>query len=157
MEDQALDSGGAATLRRAILIGVLSAIGWLGACSLTNDLSGITGGPTTTVNVGGGDVGGGGGAEPGCERASECPAPSNGCETAICLSNECGVSALPNGTPLPITEQTAGDCQQVICGADGEPESFNDDTDVLPDTDCAEYDCNSGVASELWASTGAAC
>jgi hypothetical protein len=136
-------------------------LAWLGACSLTHDLSDITGSSTTAAATGGSSAGGGattgGGDVAECESATDCPAATSPCETAICLGGQCGTSLLPSGSPLGGSEQTAGDCQQLVCNRDGEVESINDDLDKATSDTCGTYDCNSGVPTARFAGQGTAC
>lgn len=140
------------SLQRYAIVGMIGGLAWIGACSLTNDLSGITGG-----TAGGGGAGTGGSPGEPCTVASECPPPSSSCETAICLGGLCGLMAVANGTPLPEDEQTAGDCLELICDGRGEVTERNDEEDAPETTDCATYSCNSGVLVTAPANTGTPC
>ena len=68
-----------------------------------------------------------------CGSASECPEPTPLCQVAICASSFCGMAPAPEGTDVPVSAQTPGDCKQIVCGAGGGVTSSVDATDVPRD------------------------
>ncbi|RLB66088.1 MAG: hypothetical protein DRI90_00335 [Deltaproteobacteria bacterium] len=141
--------------KSTIIMAFLGALAGVGACSLTIDLDGITGGQVSVG--GGGGQGGVGGGEESCTSPSDCPAPSGPCEAPICIGGECGMVAQPGGMPLQDAYQLEGDCLEEVCDGAGSQIPQNDDGDELDPTDCAIHACNSGIVVTDFTQLGFEC
>ncbi|MBL4687713.1 MAG: hypothetical protein JKY37_24165 [Nannocystaceae bacterium] len=83
----------------------------------------------------------------GCVNASDCGGSDTFCQTITCANNTCGVNNAPVGLPLPLFDQTANDCQQLVCDGGGSQIALADDAD-LPNSDgndCTGESCNNGM------------
>jgi len=101
-----------------------------GTCGTSNAASGVA------CHDNGGTVCNGAGICVACNTATDCGATGNACVVATCTSNVCGTSNLGPSTHLPPAQQTAGDCQVLVCNGSGGTESADDPTD-LPVSDSA--------------------
>ncbi|HVY44819.1 MAG TPA: lamin tail domain-containing protein [Minicystis sp.] len=85
------------------------------------------------------------GGAPECTDASQCPAPSNACESATCDGGTCGKKPAAKGAKAT---QVAGNCKREQCDGQGHVESVVDDTDVPNDgKSCTDDACDNGVPS----------
>ena len=90
-----------------------------------------------------------------CVTSVDCPPTGNGCVLATCESGVCGTTNATQGTVSP--NQTAGDCQLVVCDGMGNPRSVADDTDPPKSTSCAIGQCTNGVPGFQDLPGGTAC
>jgi hypothetical protein len=98
---------------------------------------------------------GGAGGEPECVDPTDCPALQGPCFIPTCDAGVCGVTQMPDGTPL--MDDVAGDCKAPQCLM-GNVALGPDDADI-PD-DGLECTSNACMAGEPYASLlppGAAC
>jgi cysteine-rich repeat protein len=139
--------------------------------------TGGTGGTTSTGGTGGTSTGGTGGTGTGgtntggtgtggtgptcttmaCTDASQCPDPGSVCVTATCDMGCCGTSNVADLTPAG--QQTAGDCQMVVCDGLGGTKSVDDNNDPLDDgNECTDDVCVNGAPfNDAAALMGASC
>jgi hypothetical protein len=105
---------------------------------------------------GAGAAGGSGGSgEGGCSVASDCPAPSNECQSATCVERMCGAEPKPAGTPATAV---SGNCSLEQCDGSGAVENVADDTDLPVDgEECTQDVCTSGQASNPPEPAGTMC
>jgi hypothetical protein len=84
-----------------------------------------------------------------CLTSMDCPGADNECQTRTCTTGVCGFDFAPDDTP--VTMQTPGDCQQIVCDGSGGTTSINDLLDVPADAnDCTTAACavgSNGVAA----------
>lgn len=82
-----------------------------------------------------------------CIMASQCPGPDNACQTRTCTGGSCGFSFATPGTPAG--NQTAGDCQTVVCDGAGGTTTVQDNNDVPADdgNQCTSEACTGGIPS----------
>jgi hypothetical protein len=93
---------------------------------------------------------------PECVVASDCPGDDTECQTRTCVGGTCGVVFTPAGTP--VSEQTSGDCQHVVCDGTGGETSVADDTDVPDDgNECTLDSCANGAPVVSPAPAGQSC
>jgi hypothetical protein len=106
--------------------------------------TGGSGGSGTTSSTGGS---GGTGGSPECTAASECPDPGNEClERACTAEGKCEPTPLAAGSA--VADQTAGDCQKVVCDGNGATTGEADDADIPVDgNECTADACTAGVPS----------
>lgn len=76
------------------------------------------------------------------------------CQTSHCVAGRCETTASPDGTP--IAAQVAGDCNRIVCNADGTTRTVADDTDVATAA-CATVACNAGAQVSTPTAAGTAC
>jgi len=82
----------------------------------------------------------------GCVDADTCPGTDTECQTRTCIDNTCGMSYGDN--TVVVADQTAGDCQKVVCDSAGGTESIADNTDLpVDDNSCTKDLCTVGVPS----------
>jgi hypothetical protein len=113
-------------------------------------------GAGAACNEGGGQFCDGNGACVECLTAATCPGQDTECQMRTCLSNTCGLSFAPPGTPLAM--QTDGDCQEGQCNGAGGMVNVDDDLDVPVDGNECTYDvCTAGVPSNPPAQLGDFC
>ncbi len=91
-----------------------------------------------------------------CIQATDCSGEDTACSMRTCNDGVCGVSFTADGTAVP--EQTAGDCQEIVCDGNGATTSRALDTD-LPDDNkaCTEDLCTAGVPSHPPLDAGEVC
>jgi hypothetical protein len=107
-----------------------------------------SGGPTTTGGIGG----------PCLDAAKDCPILVSECGTAICDAKSlCAViNAVAKGTP--VTAQTVGDCQKIVCDGKGSTKSISDNTDLNDDSkECTTDSCVDGMPVNKPAATNSGC
>jgi hypothetical protein len=114
---------------------------------------------TSTVSAGGagGAVGGGGGAGGGCDPAS-CPTSANECLIPACTAAQtCGFEGARQGTPL--STQSPGDCEEVVCDGAGSTEIQADPLDIPgpDDTVCTSEVCDGTTPVHLPVMAGDSC
>lgn len=66
-----------------------------------------------------------------CAIPTDCPSAGNSCFLRSCEGGVCKVSEAPAGTE--VASQIDGDCQVVVCSAEGAPENTADPNDISPD------------------------
>jgi hypothetical protein len=81
----------------------------------------------------------------GCTSAAQCGADTS-CMTWSCANQLCSQSLTLAGTPLPVAEQTPGDCLQSQCNGSGGVQYVPDDADLPPadSFQCTDDLCVSG-------------
>jgi hypothetical protein len=79
----------------------------------------------------------------GCNAPEECVGQDTSCSQRTCINSICGVDNQPPGTPLPVGDQTAGDCILRICDGLGGETLTGDNTDPPADDglDCTAEVC----------------
>jgi hypothetical protein len=85
-----------------------------------------------------------------CNDATQCSQSDDTCEADQCSSNVCVVVFDPPGAPAPLSEQTPGDCQTLVCDGAGnvQPTPVVNDLDLPVDGfDCTDDVCTTGVPS----------
>jgi hypothetical protein len=92
----------------------------------------------------------------GCVAPTDCPGTDDFCKQRTCSNNVCGFQFTAMSTPLP--QQTAGDCQSLVCNGAGAVQSIaaNGDTPV-DGQQCTSDLCTNGVPSNPPLSAGTAC
>jgi hypothetical protein len=104
----------------------------------------------------GGTAGSGGTIEQGdaCETSAECAALDDPCLSPVCLSGKCDSASRPAGSAVP--DDTDGDCERLLCAADGELTSEPDGSDVpAEDGDpCTIATCDGTTAVQVEAPQG---
>ena len=123
------------------------------------------GGPSTsgsTTSGTGGMTGTGGSDMPdagppvACKAATECPGQDTQCGKRACAGGFCGSVNTAAGTP--ITAQTSGSCQKLVCDGHGNLALQVDDTNIPDDNNpCTKDLCNSGKPSNSPEKAGTAC
>ena len=79
--------------------------------------------------------------------ACNCAPPASGCEIVGCDSTgKCVTSPAPEGTLLPASFQTPGDCAQLYCDNNGNSTKIADPTDTPTVTDCQTGSCSGMTA-----------
>jgi hypothetical protein len=79
-----------------------------------------------------------------CVAATDCPLPPNECQARACTANVCSTVNQPFG--IPISSQTAGDCQVVVCNGTGGTTSIPQDSDLPDDGNaCTSDSCVAGT------------
>jgi hypothetical protein len=97
-----------------------------------------------------------GACAPVCMTANECPGVDTECKQRTCTVGVCGFGFTTMGTA--ISQQTPGDCTQVVCDGAGNTSPVPADTDVPADQkDCMIRGCAQGVPTATPAATGATC
>ena len=94
----------------------------------------------------------------GCVDDDDCPGSVNECQQPMCSSSGvCGIDLVPQGTP--IAQQTAEDCQAVVCDGNGGTESVPNDNDAPPfdGNMCTTEQCQDGVPVSVNDPAGSAC
>lgn len=78
-----------------------------------------------------------------CSSDADCSSTTtNDCWTPACKSGACVQNNVASGTPLPASQQTAGDCRTQVCNGSGSTTSEADPTDVPDDSNpCTEDKC----------------
>lgn len=89
-----------------------------------------------------------------CSSADECPAATE-CLSWSCEAGKC--NKVPLKTDLPIETQQAGDCQILVCKADGTEESLDYDMDKPLDAECSTGTCMAGKPVSNWSLKGTPC
>lgn len=108
----------------------------------------------TTVTTGGGGSGGACTAE--CCSPSDCPQSENECEQRACTNGVCGTK--PVAADVPVSTQTAGDCQEIQCDGKGATKSVADADDVLDDgKQCTVDTCENGAPKNKPTPAGQSC
>jgi hypothetical protein len=95
-----------------------------------------------------------------CEVAADCVQlpEDNECRTRTCVDNLCGIDFTPQDTALNETQQTAEDCQLVVCDGAGESESVADAADVPDDgRECTMDICDDGTPANVPLEGGTKC
>jgi hypothetical protein len=134
-----------ASVLAAASVAVAAAVG-LGCSGAT-----VTGGGTVSVDAGSAPL--------PCGSATECPAPANPCEVAVCVGGFCGGTAAPAGTRVPDSVQSRGDCKKLSCGEGGAFATAADTTD-LPEDDgnpCTAESCDGPNPTHPNKAAGATC
>ena len=93
----------------------------------------------------------------GCIMDSDCPMPSNECQTRVCNSGTCGFNPVAQGTL--VSAQVPGDCHRDVCNGAGAVVDEIDNTD-LPSNGgnmCVQRLCTAGVPSTPAFAQGTAC
>ena len=85
-----------------------------------------------------------------CEAPADCTQlpMDDDCRTRACEDGVCSLDFADAGTPLNETQQTAEDCQRVVCDGNGSSEIVDDDGDLpIDEIECTEDKCEAGVPS----------
>ncbi len=91
-----------------------------------------------------------------CQVPTDCPNAGNSCFLRSCEGGTCNVSEAPAGTE--VASQVDGDCQIVLCNAEGIAEGTADPTDISPDgRECTDDLCGPDGARNTPAAPGTAC
>ncbi|MEM6990701.1 MAG: hypothetical protein AAF721_09395, partial [Myxococcota bacterium] len=96
----------------------------------------------------------------GCRTVDDCTTlpEDNACRTRTCEDNVCALDLVPDGTPLPETDQVAEDCLVAVCDGAGEVAAIDDDEDVPFDgVECTQDVCEAGVPSNIPFEVGTGC
>ncbi|MGD8863739.1 MAG: hypothetical protein PVI30_27230 [Myxococcales bacterium] len=104
---------------------------------------------------GDGDEGGGTVEQGGeCESSAECASLDDPCLQPVCVSGACDSATRPAGSP--VDDQTAGDCQRVVCAEGGSLESEPDGSDLPPEDGdpCTVSACDGPDPTQIPASMG---
>jgi hypothetical protein len=111
----------------------------------------------TPCSQGGGSVCSAGGQCVACNVASQCAGQDTECSVRSCMSNTCGISNLPPGTPTSM--QAPGDCKVNQCDGLGNVVVAADNTDLPPDdgNQCTLDVCTAGAPAHPASSPGAPC
>ena len=113
------------------------------------------GGGTTTATTGGGGSGGST-CTTECCSPQDCPTTGNECLQRTCTAGTCGTK--PVGSGVPVSTQTAGDCQVIVCDGAGATKSAVDDGDIPDDGEACTLDkCQAGVPKNTNAPAGEPC
>ncbi len=91
---------------------------------------------------------------------SDCQGSLDICEQHTCVNGRCGKEIAPDGTPVPASLQTPGDCQIIVCTGQGpeDTRSDEDDTDVPSrNNDCLTFDCVRGELVSTPVQAGTPC
>ncbi len=102
----------------------------------------------------------GAGLQSAASDDQDLPADQNFCTEDVCTAGVPSNPAKSQGTPLPSSDQAAGDCQVLACDGAGASASYDDNSDVPADTDptdCGEPACVNGGVSSTNKATGASC
>jgi hypothetical protein len=92
----------------------------------------------------------------GCIAASECPGSNTQCQTVECNAGTCGFDFTAEGTPL--SSQTIGDCEAVVCNGSGGTETVVNNNNVpTTENQCLQAVCTAGVPSNPPQPEGTAC
>lgn len=89
-----------------------------------------------------------------CTSDEDCAPPSE-CRATACIAGRCERRTDVEGRP--ISAQVAGDCQKVVCSADGTTRTTPDDSDVPSASECVARACNGGTVAETALAVGTAC
>ena len=94
----------------------------------------------------------------GCNVATDCGADSF-CRSWACTDNVCEATDQPALTPLPSGDQTAGDCQALVCDGAGGVGTTADPVDIPSDdgNECTVSACNGGTPTQNPTSAGSLC
>jgi hypothetical protein len=93
-----------------------------------------------------------------CNSAGECVNQGGICAHATCSSHACGLMDTTAGTPAPVSAQTTGDCQLLLCNGMGQTSTQADNNDLPVDGDACTLDvCTAGVPSNPDAMNGTLC
>lgn len=94
----------------------------------------------------------------GCLDASDC-GTDTACLTYECNLGACGMQYAGAGTPLPVEDQSAGDCQRLECDGVGAPQGIADDSDVPADegNECTVEACLAGSPQLALVGEGTSC
>ena len=80
-----------------------------------------------------------------CLAPDDCPGVDTECSTRTCVTNQCGVEFVAQGTP--VVSQVAGDCHVNQCNGAGDVENVVDDGDFDDGNECTTDMCNAGVST----------
>jgi hypothetical protein len=83
--------------------------------------------------------GGGSGGAPECKKDSDCMDPPQACLLPFCDGGVCATKPATEGAPAP--KQVPGDCQQIICDANGAQHTVVDLTDSDDMNECTSDKC----------------
>jgi hypothetical protein len=103
-------------------------------------------------------AGGTGGTAPAvpCATVNDCPGQDTECSTLVCTGGFCGADNAAAGTP--ISTQTAGNCQKLVCDGHGALTLIVDDTNVPNNGNpCTAALCTDGVPSNPPVVAGTTC
>ncbi|MBK8257682.1 MAG: hypothetical protein IPK82_34065 [Polyangiaceae bacterium] len=80
-----------------------------------------------------------------CVQASECGTNTD-CLFWSCTNNDCIVTYIPDGTPVPSGSQTPADCLVTVCNGAGMTKNVSQDSDTPDDANaCTQNTCSGGV------------
>lgn len=113
----------------------------------------------TTCSSAGGKLCDGAGACVECVKDLDCdPTSTNTCVIPACKSGSCSSTFMPAGTPLPASQQTSGDCRQIVCNGSGSPTYQEDLSDVEDDLNaCTDDKCIGTTPTHAKLPTGTPC
>jgi hypothetical protein len=89
------------------------------------------------------------------EGANCAPAPDSCHEQARCVAGDCTAMQLPPDTVISIAP--AGDCQHIVCDANGQLVSKADDADKPAGKECSAGACGNGSPTQTPANEGGSC
>jgi hypothetical protein len=115
-----------------------------------------TGGSSSGTAANG--TGGTGGVAPPvpCATVADCPGQDSVCGTRTCTAGFCGGNYAPAGTP--ISAQTVGNCQKIVCDGSGNLTLQVDDTNIPNDNNpCNKHLCTNGTPSNPPEASGTPC
>ncbi|MEA2697490.1 MAG: hypothetical protein QOI66_1761, partial [Myxococcales bacterium] len=93
-----------------------------------------------------------------CITAANCGTDTSGCKSFTCTVGVCGVVNAPSGSAPTNVDQTAGDCQKIVCNGSGARTSIDDNTDKPVDNKvCTDDLCTTGVPSNPPFGTNVTC
>ena len=91
-----------------------------------------------------------------CLTAYDCGGQDTDCQTISCVAGACGVDLTSAGTP--VSTQTLGDCENVVCDGHGDTATVIDAADVPDDENpCTVDSCDAGVPTHANADAGTPC
>lgn len=94
-----------------------------------------------------------------CVANSDCTSSGSGtCSTATCEAGSCTSAYVPSGTPLPASEQVAGDCRVLVCNGSGSTTYQADPLDLPNDNNpCTSDQCVGTSAQHSYMPAGTSC
>ena len=119
--------------------------------------TGTGGGQSGGAQTGGGQTGGSG-PPVECKVDGDCPELLEFCKEPKCDDGKCTTKSTSEGTVLPESEQTAGDCQKLVCNGKGAAIEANDNGDPSSDNkQCTSDSCKNGVPKYESLPSGTSC
>ncbi len=124
-----------------------------GAAGAGGGVTGGAGGDTTTTGGGGA---GGATCATECCAPTDCPSNASECVQRTCEGGVCGTKPVADG--VPVSTQTPGDCQRIVCDGAGATKSVTADDDLPDDgAQCTIDKCQAGVPKNTNVPAGEAC
>jgi len=118
--------------------------------------AGGVGGTASTGATGGGGTGGTAPCLTECCSPGDCPETANECVQRTCTGGACGTKFVGEG--VPVSTQTAKDCQLNVCDGSGGIVAVAQDTDTPDDAKACTIDkCQAGVPKNTNTPAGQAC